>query len=196
MLEGILVDLVPYGKAFRDQEHRWLNNESTFWGMGGARLLLSKAELERWRTERAEREERTGSAAVWFGIRAKSGVPLGDVELDDIAPHHRLAMIGIGIGEPEYWGGGYGLDALLLIVEYAFSWLDHRRLWLDTMGTNVRMQRAAEKAGFREEARRRHFWLADGQWTDDVVYGMLREEWPGYAALVERLGLRAREDGR
>lgn len=193
MLEGILVDLVPYGKAFLDNEHRWINGESAFWGTAGDRLILSKAAIERWRAESAGRDRPTHSAKVWFGIRSKSGVPLGDIALGHILPHHRIAEIGIGIGEPDYWGGGYGTDALLLMVEFAFNWLDLRKLCLDTMGLNVRMQRAAEKVGFHEEARRRCLWYADGQWTDDVLYGLLREDWPGREALVERLGLRARE---
>jgi len=194
MLEGLLVDLVPFGEAFRKNEPRWINSEAMFWGTAGDRPLHSKAAIERWHAERAEREARTGSAMVLLGIRTKSGVPLGDIELDELLPHHRLAMIGIGINEPDYWGGGYGTDALLLIMEYAFNWLDFRKLWLSTMGINIRMQRAALKVGFHEEVRRRRLWLADGQWTDDVMYGMLREEWPGREAMVERLGLRARED--
>lgn len=192
MFEGILVDLVPYGKAFLEQEHRWSNNESAFWGTAGERLIVSKAVIGRWQAERQYDTARADGAPIWFGIRSKSGVPLGDIELGYLSPHYRMSMIGVGIGEPEYWGGGYGTDALLLIVEYAFNWLDHHRLWLHTLGTNVRMQRAALKVGFQEEARRRRLWLADGQWIDDVVFGLLREDWPGRDALVERLGLRAR----
>jgi hypothetical protein len=33
MLEGVLVDLVPYDAVFRDLEHGWRNNESAFWGL-------------------------------------------------------------------------------------------------------------------------------------------------------------------
>lgn len=193
MLEGLLVDLVPYGKAFLDRDHVWWNNESAFWGMAGGRMILSKATLDRWHAERANEPARSDSV-IWFGIRSKSGVPLGDIELADILPHHRVASIGVGIGEPEYWGSGYGTDALLLLVEYAFAWLDYRKLWLETMDTNIRMQRAAQKAGFREEARRRRFWLADGQWIDNVLLGIQRDEWPGRDVMVERMGLRAREE--
>lgn len=194
MLEGVLVDLVPYGKAFLENERRWYNSEVYFWGTAGDRAVFTRAQVERWQAERAEGAERRASTSVWFGIRTKDGKPLGDIALDEMQPHHRVALIGEMIGEPEYWGGGYGTDALLLIVEYAFDWLDLRKLWLSTMGINARMQRAALKVGFREEARRRWFWYADGAWTDDVIFGLLRDEWPGRDALVERLGLRAREE--
>ena len=34
--------------------------------------------------------------------------------------------------------------------------------------------------------------LAGGEWVDEMVYGMLREEWPGRDVMVERLGITAR----
>lgn len=192
MLEGILVDLVPFSKPFLDNEHRWTNSEVSFWWTAGDRVFRSRAAIEREQVQRAEDAERQGSPSVWFGIVTKSGVPLGSVSLTWTMLHHRLAMLGAAIGEPDYWGAGYGTDALLLIMEYAFDWLDYHKLWLGTMGINVRVLRQMEKVGFREEARRRKHWYADGQWTDDVVFGMLREEWPGRETLVERLGLSAR----
>ncbi|MBI5957695.1 MAG: GNAT family N-acetyltransferase [Chloroflexi bacterium] len=70
-----------------------------------------------------------------------------------------------------------------------------RKVWLATMGLNIRVQRQMDKVGYKLEARRRQVFLADGQWTEDIVYGLLREEWPGRAAMIEKLGLRDRSKG-
>ena len=59
------------------------------------------------------------------------------------------------IGEPDYWGGGYGTDALLLLIEYAFDTLDMRKVWLNTMSLNERVIRQMEKVGFGLEGRQR-----------------------------------------
>jgi RimJ/RimL family protein N-acetyltransferase len=104
-------------------------------------------------------------------------------------------MLGAMIGEPDCWGGGYGTDALLLVVDYAFGWLDMHKLWLGTMGINVRVHRQMEKVGFQREAVRRGMFYADGQRTDEVLYGMLQSDWPGREAMIERIGLRARPQG-
>jgi RimJ/RimL family protein N-acetyltransferase len=184
MLEGILVDLVPYGERFREISPRWPNSEAEFWGSAGNRHVISKA------TYRRHIEDWIESSGVWFGIQTKDGTPIGQVMMANVLPHHRVAMLGILIGEPDYWGGGYGTDALLLIIDYAFNWLDIRKLWLSTMSINARMSRAAQKTGFRLEACRRGQWYADGVWCDDLAYGLLREEWPGRATLIERLGLK------
>ncbi|HMM27367.1 MAG TPA: GNAT family protein [Aggregatilineaceae bacterium] len=190
MLEGLLVDLVPYGRAFQAREHAWYNNESLYWASMGERELLTHAQLEKQRREEAESDEsRTG---VTFGVRTKDGALIGSFGINFLSPYHRVANLGAMINEPDYWGGGYGTDALLLLVDYAFGWLDMRRLWLDTMSSNARVLRQMQKVGFTLEARLRSVAIADGQWNDEVVFGLMRDEWPGREAMIARLGLRAR----
>lgn len=191
MLEGVLVDLVPYDRLFRDLEHIWRNNESAFWGSGGDRTPETRAvvaaRLQGW----AEGRER-GDLTVPFGVRTKEGKRIGFVGITALHPVHRLALLGARIGEPEYWGGGYGTDALLLLIEYAFDWLELRKVWLVTTSINVRVMRQMDKVGFVLEGCQRRSIYGDGEWYDDLFYGLLRDEWPGRAALVETLGLRAR----
>ncbi|MBI5957694.1 MAG: GNAT family N-acetyltransferase [Chloroflexi bacterium] len=192
MLEGLLVDLVPYGDRYLEQEHRWLNSEAWFWAAVGDRRLITESTLKRWREENAERQGSQPRTRVMWGVQTKDGKPLGDIAMNWVVPHCRLSMLGAAIGEPEYWGGGYGTDALLLITDYAFDWLDMHKLWLSTMGLNVRVQRQMAKVGYKLESRRRQAFRADGQWVDELSYGLLREEWPGRAAIIEKLGLKAR----
>lgn len=191
MLEGLLVDLVPYGKKFWEQDHRWWNNESRFWSGVGERRFVSKAQVDAEHKEWTEYEgPRTG---VPFGVQTKSGRPLGYFGINFIIQHSRAAMFGASIGDPEYWGGGYGTDALLLLTDYAFDDLDMRRVFLATMSLNARVMRQMEKVGFTLEARRRQAIHADGVYYDELYYGLMRDEWPGRAALIEKLGLKAKE---
>jgi len=193
MLEGLLVDLVPYGKAFLDLDYRWMNHEASFWSSGGERPIMSQAMIAARHARWAEERERAGGErGVAFGVQTKDGKPLGFFGVNWVAPAHRLAMLGAKIGEPEYWGGGYGTDALLLLLDYTFDWLDMRKVWLMTTSMNARVMRQMEKVGFALEARQRQSALADGVWYDWLAYGLLREEWAGRATLVERLGLRER----
>jgi RimJ/RimL family protein N-acetyltransferase len=191
MLEGLLVDLVPYDAAFCDLEYEWRNNASAFWGSGGDRTPETRARvaarLQQWAEAR-----RRGDLTVPFGVRTKDGRRIGFVGITALHPAHRLALLGARIGEPEYWGGGYGTDALLLLVDYAFDGLDLRKVWLVTTSINVRAMRQMDKVGFALEGLQRGATYADGAWHDDLFYGMLRDEWPGRAALVEKLGLHAR----
>jgi RimJ/RimL family protein N-acetyltransferase len=192
MLEGLLVDLVPYGKRFEAQEHTWHNSEAWFWATAGDRVIETRAAIDRHHEHRAEHAATSPAPPVWFGIQAKDGTPLGDIAINWSLPHHRVGMLGAAIGEPGYWGGGYGTDALLLMLDYAFDWLDYHKLWLGTMALNARVLRQMEKVGFRQEARLRDEWYVDGRWQDGVLFGMLQTEWSGRAAMIDRLGLQAR----
>jgi RimJ/RimL family protein N-acetyltransferase len=196
VLEGLLVDLVPYNKRFLDLEHIWRNNDSAFWSSGGDRYIVSRATIQRKAEEWAEEAERQGPArSVMFGVQTKDGIPIGFFALNWLLLHSRLAMLGARIGDPTYWGGGYGTDALLLLVDYAFDWLDMRKVWLGTTSTNARVMRQMEKVGFRLEVRERQQAWQDGTWADGLIYGLLRDEWPGRDAVIERIGLRARDGG-
>ena len=90
---------------------------------------------------------------------------------------HRHAWVGIGIGERDMWDKGYGTDAMRLILQYAFTELNLRRVSLMTNGYNARAQRSYEKAGFRFEGVLRQDQLKEGQRFDTVVMGILCEEW-------------------
>ena len=186
MLEGLLVDLVPFGDAFVACELEWLNGPMReWWGLDG---LLTGSRLAHLREEG---QSRPGSRErlVRFGIRAKDGRPIGVFSLMGIDMTHRRAEVDAGIGDPDYWGGGYGSDAMLLITAYAFEWLDLRRLWLRTRDDNLRAQRQVEKCGYTREAVWRDLVHFGVRRHAMLSYGLLREDWPGRAALVERLGL-------
>jgi len=87
------------------------------------------------------------------------------------------AWVGIGIGERDCWGNGYGTDAMQLIVRYAFTELNLRRVSLGVFARNARAIRSYEKAGFRREGLVRGDCRRDGQRWDTVFMGILREEW-------------------
>jgi len=187
ILEGLLVDLVPINQEFLDKMVEFWNNESRWWSTTGDCRPLTRAQVKRMLDAQMEGPE-PGYSEVHTMIRAKDGQIIGWMSLWIVQPH-RFVWVAAWIGNPMYWSGGHGSDALLLIVDYAFRWLDVRRFVLSTMGLNVRAQRNAEKCGFVFEGRKREAAFVDGRWVDMVNYGLLCDEWPGRAALVEQLGL-------
>ena len=91
--------------------------------------------------------------------------------------HAGVAFVGIGIGETDYRGKGYGTDAMRLILRYAFEALHLRRVSLDVFEYNQRAYRSYIKAGFVEEGRARQYLHRDGRRWDLIYMGILREEW-------------------
>jgi len=87
------------------------------------------------------------------------------------------AWLGIGIGEREFWGKGYGTDMMKLALQYAFTELNVHRVSLGLMDYNPRALRSYEKAGFQLEGRTRGDVQRAGKHHDSLWMGILREEW-------------------
>jgi RimJ/RimL family protein N-acetyltransferase len=102
---------------------------------------------------------------------------IGFIGLDgDFFPHGE-AFVGIGIGERDLWGKGYGRDAMKVILRFAFQELNLRRVALDTFEYNPRAIHSYEKVGFVHEGRARKFLYREGRRWDLIFMGILREEW-------------------
>ena len=114
----------------------------------------------------------------WFTICSLADNQLlGDITLHVNSWLGRDAFIGIGIGEREFWGKGYGTDAMKLILQYAFTEINLERVSLTVFEYNPRAIRSYEKAGFSREGRMRKFLNKDGKRWDMFMMGILREEW-------------------
>ncbi|HTP09466.1 MAG TPA: GNAT family protein [Anaerolineae bacterium] len=113
-----------------------------------------------------------------FAIRSLADDRLiGLIGLYTIFWLHREAFMGIQIGERDYWGKGYGTDALRALLRYGFDELNLRRVSLSVLEGNERAMRSYEKCGFRYEGRERQVWAYDGRRWDEIFMGLLREEW-------------------
>ncbi|MFN8419314.1 MAG: GNAT family protein [Anaerolineae bacterium] len=89
----------------------------------------------------------------------------------------QLCWLGIGIGDPEYWGKGYGSEAVTLMVNYAFRELNLFKVCLGVFEYNTRAYAAYLKVGFVEEGRQRQQLLRDSRRWDMILMGILRPEW-------------------
>ena len=114
----------------------------------------------------------------YFAIRTlKDDRFIGSCGLNGELFPHGEASVGIGIGERELWGKGYGTDAMMVILRYGFQELNLRRVSLTTSEFNPRAIRSYEKAGFVLEGRERGYFLRENRRWDMVFMGILRDEW-------------------
>lgn len=113
-----------------------------------------------------------------FRIRAVTdGRLLGFGELRQISWPTRGGFIRLGIGSPQDWRKGYGFEALNMILRYAFFELNLYRLTASIPAYNLPAIGLFEKAGFRQEVRRRAALARDSRRWDELLYGLLADEW-------------------
>jgi ribosomal-protein-alanine N-acetyltransferase len=121
----------------------------------------------------------TGSRTeVIFAIAdGKSHKHIGNVKLGPIDWVHHRAMFGIMIGEKDYWGKGMGEEVTRLIVEYAFSRLNLRRIGLVVFEEHEPAVRCYQKIGFKVEGCLREQMFHEGKYKNHLYMGLLRSEY-------------------
>ncbi|MCD4849157.1 MAG: GNAT family N-acetyltransferase [Candidatus Aegiribacteria sp.] len=86
-------------------------------------------------------------------------------------------VLGITIGDRDYWGQGYGKEVVNLLLHYGFHYLGARRIGLGTNARNERAIKCFQACGFVDEGGPRKMQWIDGDYVDIVYMGILREEW-------------------
>lgn len=105
--------------------------------------------------------------------------PIGTIGLPGINHAHRTAELGVGIGEHDCWGKGYGTEATRLILDYAFTVLGLHNVMLRVFSYNERAIRSYLRVGFKEIGRRRQAQRVGGQAHDVVYMDLLATEFTG-----------------
>lgn len=113
-----------------------------------------------------------------LGIRS---VPMqrrhvGNIKIGTIDWNHRIADVGIMLGEREAWGHGIATEAIRLVCAIARDELGLRKLSAGCYAANEASRGAFEHAGFEVEAMRRAHMLLEGRPEDVVVMGKLLAE--------------------
>jgi RimJ/RimL family protein N-acetyltransferase len=110
-----------------------------------APLKLSVKEYTLYYIEQLKHPRENSS---WFAIDSLDGKHIGNCMYYDVEEGRKQAKIGIIIGDRDYWGRGYGAEAVNLLVDYIFEKTNLERLYLDTLEWNARAQRCFQKCGF------------------------------------------------
>ncbi|MGW7681985.1 GNAT family N-acetyltransferase [Kribbella sp. NPDC054772] len=117
-------------------------------------------------------------APGWFQYAVDlDGVLIGDIGLN---LHKNLMQADLGFTlAPEYQGQGYASEAVLGLLEYAFVERELHRVSAECDARNTASAKLLERVGFtREGLRLSNTWIKR-EWTDDLLYGLLRDDYLG-----------------
>ena len=172
MIEGKLVRLRAHELTDLERDYAWINDREVMRYIT-ARYPVSQAEERRWLEEAPASSIPNG---VRLAIETREGVHIGNLGLHRLAPEDRHAHLGIIIGDKDYWSNGYGTDAVVTLLRFAFHEMNLNRVALHVFDYNDRAIACYKKCGFQEEARLRDNYYGEGRYCDVLVMGILREE--------------------
>ncbi|MDD5501950.1 MAG: GNAT family N-acetyltransferase [Candidatus Thermoplasmatota archaeon] len=87
---------------------------------------------------------------VYFWAIVVDGVHIGNIKLFYNMAENR-GDIGLIIGEKDFWGKGYGTEAVKLVTDYAFNTLKLPKVIAGSRPGNIGTQRIFEKNGYTVE---------------------------------------------
>jgi RimJ/RimL family protein N-acetyltransferase len=128
-----------------------------------------KESLEKW----VNCKEANG--AIVLTIENLHGEDVGGISLHTRNRKNGTFSFGVVVDRP-HRGKGYAGDAVRILLRYAFWERRFQKCNSACVDSNEASIRLHEKLGFVEEGRRRRQWFLDGEYRDDVLFGMTREE--------------------
>jgi RimJ/RimL family protein N-acetyltransferase len=87
----------------------------------------------------------------YWSIETLSGVTIGTVALTEFNEYHRVANLGIVIGDKDYWGKGVATEVVTAVVHYAFEHLNIFSISAEVEEGNIPMMKVLERVGFKHD---------------------------------------------
>ena len=121
--------------------------------------------------------QRTAGVYSCFAVTLKgSDTAIGIFQVRETEPGFGSAEWGFAIGSA-FWGTGAFQDGAELILEFAFETLGVHRLEARAAVLNERGNGALLKTGAVQEAILRKSFLRNGQYLDQVLYAIIKDDW-------------------
>ena len=170
-LEGKRVYLRPLEKEDLPYIQKW-TNDSEIRRLTGEVIPMSQADADKF-LERVYSD----NTREWFVIVVKENDRvIGETGLLRMFPAWRTTDISIIIGKKDAWGKGYGTEAILLLLDYAFRYLNFHRVAIGVVGFNKRAISFWKKIGFKKEGVQRDGYYYNHKYFDFVMMSILEDE--------------------
>lgn len=174
-LVGERIYLSPRNSEDAELFTKWMNDfEITDYTGRSATIMTLDAEKKYLENKNMDLE--TTAFAI---VDLKTDKMVGTLSLENISYNNRTAILGIFIGDPDYRSNGYGTEAIKLLLDFAFNYMNLNSIKLDVLSCNERAVKCYTKCGFKEVGRWRKSKYVNGKYYDTIIMDILAEEFTG-----------------
>ncbi len=113
---------------------------------------------------------------IAFAVETREGEYAGVLTMHSIDERHGKFSFGILIDRP-YRRRGYAEDAIRIILKYGFTERRFQKCNSACASENSASIQLHQKLGFIQEGRLRREWFFNGDYQDELIFGMTLEEY-------------------
>lgn len=175
ILKGKKVLLRPTEEADAQRFIDWYNNKDVNQYLMWVKEPLTIEKEIAWIRSLATRDD--WKDFVIQVIEGKTLKPIGNCALHNIDSQSKTAALGINIGLPDYWSKGYGTEVAELLIGFAFKILGFTRIESHVIEFNHRSLGLVKKLGYREVDRLKKAQFKNGQYWDEFVFVLEKDNW-------------------
>ena len=158
-LRGIEIDDLSFLKT--------IENDPENWKVSGTLIPFSDSSLKDYIL--SARDLPSDKQVRYLICNNENDKPIGAVDLFDYDPVNRRAGMGILILEEER-KKGFASEALKIIIDYGFNFLNLRQIWANINHQNSESIKLFKNLGFELSGVKKDWNLFDGEWQDEDFY--------------------------
>jgi RimJ/RimL family protein N-acetyltransferase len=156
----------------------WNRDDEQARAMDAVPFPQSREAVKRWAAEESLRLPTDDRAR--FVIENTEGEAVGDVTVH--GTDRRVGTFSYGITvRREHRRRGYASEAIALVLRYFFQELRYQKATVRVFDFNEASIRLHERLGFTLEGRLRRMTYGNGRYADELVFGLLAEEFEALA---------------
>ena len=173
MIHGTKVYLTELDRRNAETIRNWLNDPEIHRFLLVGHLPITREQEERYYDRMSEATD-----AFSFEIHiAADGRYIGNIGLNGVDLIHRHGEIGVVIGDKSVWGQGFGGDAIVACLSFAFQTLGLHRVSMRVHEEHPRAAALYRRLGFVETGRERDYIFQEGHFQDEIILDMLDHEY-------------------
>jgi RimJ/RimL family protein N-acetyltransferase len=173
MIHGKKVYLTELDRRNAETIRNWLNDPEIHRFLLVGHLPITREQEERYYDRMSEATD-----AFSFEIHiAADGRYIGNIGLKGVDLVHRHGEIGVVIGDRSVWGQGFGSDAIVACLGFAFQTLGLHRVSMRVHEEHPRAAALYRRLGFIETGRERDYIFQEGHFQDEIILDMLDHEY-------------------
>ena len=174
---GDRIYLSPRGASDEEIEKftEWMNDFQVTDYINKSEQIMTAIGKKEWLENTARKNENKNFNI----IDLNSNKLIGTIGLEKFNWTSRNAVLGIFIGDKNYRNNGYGTEAIKLLLEFGFKYLNLHSIRLSLLSVNERAHKCYLKCGFKDAGKSREEIFLNGKYYDKLYMDILEGEFEG-----------------